>query len=108
MAMKTDAQAADQALRDYVESRILSAHPLEIVHMLYQLAMDSLRTAIAHLKDGDALARGRAVTRAQGAVNELMLALDHSAGAPFSRTLAELYAYIQELLVKAQRQPAHL
>jgi flagellar biosynthetic protein FliS len=99
-----DAQATDRARRDYVDLRILSAHPVEIVNMLYQLGMDSLNSALAHLKDGNALARARAVTRAQGAVNELMLALDHEAGAPFSRTLAELYAYVQEQIIRGHTQ----
>jgi flagellar protein FliS len=95
---------ADGAHRDYVESRILSAHPVEIVQMLYQLALDSLRAAITHLKEGNAMARAEAVSKAEAAVNELTAALDHTAGAPFSRTLAELYAYVQEQIIKGHTQ----
>lgn len=90
----TDPQVLQQAHRDYLESRILTAHPVEIVEMLYQVAIDSLHLAIAELKAGDRFARSAAVTRAQEAVHELSVSLDHSVNAPFTQTLAGLYAYV--------------
>jgi flagellar biosynthetic protein FliS len=93
------ADSMAQALRDYKESRILSARPVEIVEMLYQVAIDNLRAAIRLLKTGEAMERANAVSKAQEAVNELMLALDHSVGAPFTRTLAALYAYVQHQVI---------
>ena len=89
-----------KAQRDYLESRILSAQPVELVELLYQIAIQSLNTAIGHLKSGDALARAREITRAQEAVNELMAALDHSVGASFTQTLASLYAYVQTQILQ--------
>jgi flagellar biosynthetic protein FliS len=89
-----------QAQREYLESRVLSVHPAELIEMLYQVAIQSLRKAIGHLKSGDALARAGEVTRAQEAVNELMAALDHSVGASFTHTLASLYAYVQQQILK--------
>jgi flagellar protein FliS len=89
-----------------MESRILSAQPVEIVEMLYQVAVKGLDSAISHLHVGDALARSREVSRAQEAVNELMMALDHNAGATFSRTLAALYAYVQQQILKGHSQPS--
>jgi flagellar protein FliS len=95
-----------QAQRDYLESRILSAQPAELVEMLYQIAIQSLRKAIGHLKSGDALARAGEITRAQEAVNELMAALDHSVGAAFTQTLASLYAYVQQQILKGHAGPS--
>ncbi len=89
------ADSMTQALRGYKESRILSARPVEIVEMLYQVAIDNLEKAIRYLKTGEAMERANAVSNAQEAVNELMLALDHSVGASFTRTLAALYAFVQ-------------
>ncbi len=89
------ADSMAQALRGYKESRILSARPVEIVEMLYQVAIDNLEDAVRYLKTGEAMERANAVSNAQEAVNELMLALDHSVGASFTRTLAALYAYVQ-------------
>jgi flagellar secretion chaperone FliS len=95
----TDAQADSQIHRDYMENRILSAPPVEIVQMLYQVAIDNLNTAIAYLKTGDNLGRSRAVTKAQQAVDELLFALDHAAGASFSRNLADLYNYVRREII---------
>ena len=89
----TDVEALQQAHRDYAESRVLSAHPVEIVHMLYQVAIDNLNAAISHLRNRDHFARSQAVTKAQSAIHELILALDHSVNAPFTRTLSDLYHY---------------
>jgi flagellar protein FliS len=72
--------------------------------LLYKVAIDSVYTAIARLKDGDIFARGRSVNKAHEAVDELILALDHSVGANFTQTLAELYDYIQRQLVKGHSQ----
>jgi len=95
-----------QAQRDYLESRVLSAQPAELVEMLYQVAIQSLKKAIGHLKSGDALARAGEVSRAQEAVNELMAALDHSVGASFTQTLASLYAYVQQQILKGHSGPS--
>jgi flagellar protein FliS len=95
-----------QAQREYLESRILSAQPAELIEMLYQIAIQSLKKAIGHLKSGDAMARSREVTRAQEAVNELMAALDHSVGASFTQTLAALYAYVQQQTLKGHTGPS--
>lgn len=85
--------------RDYLESRILGAHPVEIVALFYQVAIDNLNQAIAHLASGDHFARSAAVTRAEQAVQELLIALDHSVNAPFTRTSADLYHYVLERIV---------
>jgi flagellar protein FliS len=95
-----------QAQRDYLESRILSAQPAELIEMLYQIAIQSLKKAIVHLKNGDAMARAAEVSRAQEAVNELMAALDHSVGASFTQTLASLYAYVQQQILKGHAGPS--
>jgi len=99
-----DDQRTQQAHKDYVANQVFSAHPAERVYLLYQVAIDSVNAAIARLKDGDIFARGRAVNKAHEAVDELILALDHSVGANFTHTLAELYDYVQRQLVKGHSQ----
>jgi flagellar biosynthetic protein FliS len=99
-----DDQLTQQAHKDYVASQVFSAQPAERVYLLYQVAIDSVNAAIARLKDGDIFARGRAVNKAHEAVDELILALDHSVGATFTHTLAELYDYVQRQLVKGHSQ----
>jgi flagellar protein FliS len=94
----TDAKTESPA-RDYLESRVLSAHPVEVVQLLYQVAIDNLNTALACLKTGDIFGRSRAVTKAQGAVHELMSALDPKVSVPIARNLAELYDYVQREII---------
>ena len=43
----------------YLESRVLSANPLELICILYQFALDSVRDARRHLAAGDIVARSR-------------------------------------------------
>ena len=95
-----------QAQRDYMESRVLSAQPAELIEMLYDVALQSLKKAIGHLKSGDAMARAGEISRAQEAVNELMAALDHSISASFTQTLASLYAYVQQQILQGHTGPS--
>src|SRR5271166_3191787 len=100
----TETNAIQQARREYLENQILMAEPVELVKMLYQLAISKVQLAITHLKDGDTPRRSRAVSKAQMAVAELTLALDHSVDAAFSRRLAGLYAYIQRQIAKGHTE----
>ena len=106
MDVMQSSDPVQQAQREYLESRILSAQPAELIEMLYQIAIQSLKKSIGHLKGGDAMARSREVTRAQEAVNEMMAALDHSVGASFTQTLAALYSYIQQQTLKGHAGPS--
>ena len=56
----------------YLESRVLSASPLELICFLYQYALDSVRDARRHLAAGDIVARSRAVCRAVGVMTPLI------------------------------------
>jgi flagellar protein FliS len=85
----------------YLESRVLSASPLELICMLYQCALDSVRDARRHLAAGDIAARSRSVCRALGAISELDGSLNHTEGGAISRNLGELYQYIRQRLTEA-------
>jgi len=106
MDVMQSSDPVQKAQREYLESRILSAQPAELIEMLYQIAIQSLKKSIGHLKSGDAMARSREVTRAQEAVNEMMAALDHSVGASFTQTLAALYSYVQQQTLKGHAGPS--
>jgi flagellar secretion chaperone FliS len=85
----------------YLESRVLSANPLELICILYQCALDSVRDARRHLAAGDIVARSRAVCRGIGAISELDASLNHAEGGAISRNLAELYQYLRQRLTEA-------
>jgi flagellar secretion chaperone FliS len=85
----------------YLESRVLSADPLELIRILYQHALDSVQFARKHLAEGDIAARSRCISQAIGAVSELSGSLDHSVGGSISRNLEQLYHYITQKLFEA-------
>jgi flagellar protein FliS len=85
----------------YLESRVLSANPLELICILYQCALDSVRDARRYLAAGDIVARSRAVCRGIGAISELDGSLNHAEGGAISRNLAELYQYLRQRLTEA-------
>jgi flagellar secretion chaperone FliS len=88
----------------YLESRVLSADPLELIRMLYQFALDSVRDARRHLAAGDIVARSRSVGKVIGAIAELEGSLNHADGGAISRNLADLYQYIRQRLTEANLQ----
>jgi flagellar secretion chaperone FliS len=99
-----DKETSQRLQREYLENRIRSAHPMELVTMLYDVAIDNVKAAIGCLKTHDRLSRSRAVTKAEEAVEELLTALDHSVNAPFTHTLAGLYSYCLKRIVAGHAQ----
>jgi flagellar protein FliS len=63
--------------------------------------VEAVGSARRHLRDGDIPARGRQISKVIAILNELALSLDHEAGGEISRGLAELYDYLQRLILKA-------
>jgi flagellar secretion chaperone FliS len=85
----------------YLETRILSADPMELVTILYESALESVAAAREHLKRGEIRERSNAVTKAISIVTELNSSLDHTSGGEVSRNLADLYHYIAGRLFDA-------
>ena len=88
----------------YLEQRVLSADPLELVRLLYQTAIAAVRDARRALSGGEIAARSRAISRACGIVLELNAALDHTHGGELSIRLAALYDYTLGRLLDANME----
>lgn len=88
----------------YLESRILSADPLELVEILYQTALGSVEKARRCLRQGDIAGRTQEINRAIAVLAELASALDRKAAGELGRNLAELYDYLQRRLIEAHIQ----
>ncbi len=84
----------------YLESRVLSADPVELIRLVYGYAIDSVKNARRFLTAGDIAGRSQAISRAIAAISELDGSLNHNLGAEVSRNLAELYAYIRQKLTE--------
>ena len=88
----------------YLEGRVLSADPLELVRILYQGCSNAVREARRRLSDGDIAGRSRAVSNAYDILTELLTSLDLSAD--IGTRLALLYDYMQRRLIEANVQQA--
>ena len=85
----------------YQESEILSADPLELVRLMYRGAGEAIARARQCVAVGDIAGRAKAINKALTIVTELTFSLDRQKGEELSRTLVELYNYIQRLLIDA-------
>jgi flagellar secretion chaperone FliS len=94
----------DAYLDAYLEGRILSADPLELIRLLYQGAADAVRQARRSLAEGDIAGRSQAISRAYEIVAELAGSLDLTQGGEFGDRLLRLYDYLQRRLIEANLQ----
>ena len=90
----------------YFESRILSADPIELIQILYEGALGAVDEARSNLARRNIAGRSAAIGKAVAILSELSSSLDHETGGEISRTLAELYDYMQRRLLEANFQQA--
>lgn len=90
----------------YLESRITTAEPLELVRLLYQAATGAVREARRHLAAGEIAARSRAISKAYAIMAELAGSLDRERGGAIAERLSQLYDYIQRRLLEANFKQA--
>jgi flagellar secretion chaperone FliS len=90
----------------YLESRIMSASPLDLVNILYEHAILAVEEARQHLAKGDVAARCKSVSKAIAIIGELQCSLDHEAGSEIAVNLGRLYQYIRERLTEGNIQQA--
>jgi flagellar secretion chaperone FliS len=85
----------------YLEERILSADPAELVKMLYQAAISGVGDARRHLAERQITARARSVSKVCEILLELNTSLDFERGGDMSVRLSRLYGYMHRRLVEA-------
>jgi flagellar protein FliS len=88
----------------YLESRVLSANPVELVNVLYQACLQAVRDARHHLEQGDIGERSRAINKACEIVMELNSSLDRAQGGEIAQRLTQLYEYMLNRLLEANMQ----
>lgn len=85
----------------YLEAKISSAEPVELVRMLYRSAIQSVEQARRHLAAGDIRERSAAISKTIEILTELGASLDSEHAPEISGRLAELYDYMGRRLVAA-------
>jgi flagellar protein FliS len=88
----------------YLESRVLSADPVELVNLLCKACTVAVREARYHLAEGRIAERSREINKAYEILVELTVSLDHGRGGEISQRLAQLYDYMQRRLLDANMQ----
>ena len=80
----------------YLEDRVYSASPVELIRMLYRAAIESVDQARQCLGSDDIAGRNRAVNRACDIVVELTQSLraEETGTADFERRLRQLYDFV--------------
>lgn len=85
----------------YLESKVYSADPVELVRMLYAGALNSTRSAREHLAAGQIAPRSAAISKVLAILGELESSLNHDVGGTLSQRLAQLYSYMRQRLFEA-------
>lgn len=85
----------------YLESKLLSASPLELVCLAYEGIIEAIQLARVCVREKRIHDRSRAITKAQLLIGELQRSLDFSHGGEMSPQLARLYTYMRKCLLDA-------
>lgn len=93
-----------QPQKTYLEAEVLTASPVRLVEILFELGVSTIESARACCRKGDILGRGRFVTKAVEILTELGNGLDFEAGGELARNYARLYDYCQRRLLEAHVQ----
>ena len=90
-----------RAARGYLEARVRSASPAELISLLYEGLARELRLAAQSLDRGDLEGRGIAIGRSVGIIGELRGSLNHDVGGELAKNLERLYAYWTRKITEA-------
>jgi flagellar protein FliS len=86
---------------NYLENKVMSSGPLELVALLYSGAIDAIAVARQKLLNGAITERSRKITQAWEILQELRRTLDHRHAPQLSARLDALYLYMQERVLEA-------
>lgn len=85
----------------YREVAINTANPLQLVVILYDAAIHSLRQARDQIEHGDIAGRSRSINKCTAIISELQACLNIKAGGEIADSLNRLYDYIRRRIFKA-------
>jgi flagellar secretion chaperone FliS len=91
-------------LANYLDQKILSASPLELVAMLYARAISEIEEARRQLVARNIALRSRSISNACELIGELDSSLDLQAGGELAVRLRSLYGYSLVRLLDANQQ----
>ncbi|KTD09523.1 flagellar export chaperone FliS [Legionella jamestowniensis] len=94
-----------QALEQYksieLQTRIDTASPHELIHLLLQGARSHIATAQGNIQRNQISEKGEHISKSISIIEGLRSSLDHENGGEIAANLDRLYEYIQRILLKA-------
>ncbi|ARG97594.1 flagellar export chaperone FliS [Legionella micdadei] len=94
-------QACEHYKSIELQTRIESATPHELIHLLLQGARSHIATAQGNIQRNEISEKGMHISKAISIVEGLKTSLDHEKGGEIAANLDKLYDYIQQILLKA-------
>jgi flagellar secretion chaperone FliS len=88
--------------RMYQDNAVLGASAIELVIILYDLALEDMRRALAAMQKGDVEARSAGVGHALMVLNQLQSTLDFEHGGAAARQFEQFYNLVRAKLLEAQ------
>ena len=88
----------------YLETKILSADPIELVRIMYRAAVGAVESARRHLALREIPERSAAIAKSLEILVEFSASLDHERSPEMSTRLAQLYDYMGTRLLEANAQ----
>jgi flagellar protein FliS len=93
-----------QLKKNYLEAEVLTAHPVRLVEITFDIAVTALEGARECCKVGDIAGRSRFVNKAFEVLVELTDSLNYEAGKDIAENYARLYDYCQRRLLQANAE----
>lgn len=84
-----------------LQTRIESATPHELIHLLLQGVRSHIATAQGNIQRNEISEKGAHISKAISIIEGLKVSLDHEKGGEIASNLEKLYDYIQQILLKA-------
>jgi flagellar secretion chaperone FliS len=93
-----------QQVEAYRNTAIVGSAPDQLIPVLYEHLLVSLKQAQKQIATGDIEGKARSVVRAREIVHELLSSLDMEAGGELSSRLASLYMFFSSEISSASRE----
>jgi flagellar protein FliS len=90
-----------QLQKTYLEAEVLTASPVRLIEILFDLSVNTLERARDCCRKGDILGRGQAVSKVVEILAELTSSLNFEAGGELAQNYARLYDYCQRRVLEA-------